>query len=41
MSGEILVPDAVEKLAVDHVEPFDLVFTDAEKENNPVYLEGR
>lgn len=32
--------DTLEKLAVDHAEPFDLVFIDADKENNPVYLEG-
>ena len=32
--------DTLEKLAADHVEPFDLVFIDADKENNPVYLEG-
>ena len=32
--------DTLEKLAADHVEPFDLVFIDADKENNPVCLEG-
>ena len=32
--------ETLEKLAVDHVEPFDLVFIDADKENNPVYLKG-
>jgi predicted O-methyltransferase YrrM len=32
--------DTLEKLAADRVEPFDFVFIDADKENNPVYLEG-
>lgn len=32
--------DVLEKLAADNVEPFDLVFIDADKENNPVYLKG-
>jgi predicted O-methyltransferase YrrM len=32
--------DTLEKLAADHVEPFDLVFIDADKENNPTYLKG-
>ena len=32
--------DTLQKLADDHVEPFDLVFIDADKENNSVYLEG-
>lgn len=32
--------DTLEKLAADNVEPFDLVFIDADKENNPAYLKG-
>ncbi|MGH8761813.1 MAG: O-methyltransferase [Nitrosospira sp.] len=32
--------DTLKKLAADNVEPFDLVFIDADKENNPAYLKG-
>lgn len=32
--------DTLARLAAEGVEPFDLVFIDADKENNPVYLEA-